>query len=211
MDYRKASHEYWNNTWTEYTTYTVDNWLDDFSDIINTATLPILDLGCGNGNDTAYLRSHGKEVIACDQSEMAIRNVRKQFRGIEAMRLNILDGLPFGDNSFEIVVADLSLHYFTKNDTINVLNELKRILKTDGHLLIRVNSINDTNHGAKLGKELEHHLYEVNGMTKRFFDIEDVKEFFKDFQIEYINEELMTRYTRQKWVYKICLCNKVYN
>lgn len=40
-----------------------------------------------------------------------------------------------------------------------ILNEIRRILVPGGHLLARVNSINDVNHGAGQGTEVEHHLY----------------------------------------------------
>ena len=203
MDYREASHEYWNRIWNRIEDYTTDNWLDDFESIITPATGTILDLGCGDGNDTFYLLSRGKDVIACDQSEIALKNVRKHFRNIETMKFNMLDGIPFADNAFEIVIADLSLHYFTTEDTNNIIQEIKRVLKPEGHILLRVNSINDTNHGAGQGKEIEPHLYENNNMLKRFFDVADICVFFKEFAIEYINEELMHRYEKPKWVFKV--------
>ena len=37
--------------------------------------------------------------------------------GTEAKCFNMLDGLPFADASFSVVIADLCLHYFTEKDT----------------------------------------------------------------------------------------------
>lgn len=111
----------------------------------------------------------------------------------------MLDGMPFDNNSFEPIIADLCLHYFKEKDTFELLNEIRRILTVGGRLIFRVNSVNDVNHGASQGNEIEHHLYETSDKRlKRFFDEKDIKFFFKDFDIEYLNEEIMTRYKLEK-------------
>ena len=98
-----------------------------------------------------------------------------------------------------IIIADLCLHYFKEKDTFELLNEIRRILTVGGRLIFRVNSVNDVNHGAGQGNEIEHHLYETSDKRlKRFFDEKDIKFFFKDFDIEYLNEEIMTRYKLEK-------------
>lgn len=89
-------------------------------------------------------------------------------------------GLPFEDNVADIIISDLSLHYFTEQKTFEILDEIKRVLKPNGLLLFRVNSVKDVNHGAGEGKEIEPHLYETtDGRYKRFFDEEDIKKFFR--------------------------------
>ena len=201
--------EYWNNVHKIYnldnTPY--DNWLELFSDIITQCNTPILDLGCGSGNSIIYLSSLNKDVVALDISNTAIDNIISKFPNVyDTKCIDMLNGLPFDDSSFEIVIADLCLHYFNMQDTLKIIDDIRRVLKDNGHLLVRINSINDINHGAGTGKEIEHHLYELNnGMIKRFFDEEDLKYFFKDYELEYINEEVMTRYKEKKKLYRLCL------
>ena len=90
-----------------------------------------------------------------------------------------------------------------------ILNEIRRILTVGGRLIFRVNSVNDVNHGAGQGNEIEHHLYETSDKRlKRFFDEKDIKFFFKDFDIEYLNEEIMTRYKLEKRLYRVCVRKK---
>ena len=203
---------YWNDLHKNYqlSDIKVDDWLDKFEGIIINCNTPVLDLGCGSGNDTLYLINKNKKVISCDLSSSAIENIKKNFPVIyDAKCFNMLDGMPFSDNSFELIIADLSLHYFKELDTIKILKEIRRILVTGGHLIFRVNSINDVNHGAGRGKIIEHHLYETSdGRLKRFFDEEDLKFFFKDFNIEYLNEEIMTRYKLEKRLYRGCVSKK---
>lgn len=207
--FRQKSLEYWDNVHKEYdrATIKVDDWLEKFDDIIMGTQKPILDLGCGGGNDTLYLISKGKQVISCDQSPSAINNIRKNFPEVyDAKCFNMLDGLPFEDEAFDVVIADLCLHYFLKSDTEKILNDIRRILTPGGHLILRVNSINDVLHGAGQGPEIEHHVFEMEGKTiKRFFNEEDIRSFFKDFTIEYLKEEIMTRYKLEKRLYRVCV------
>lgn len=202
---------FWNNIHTNYDrdTIIVDNWLDEFSSIIDSATSPILDLGCGGGNDTLYLIKKNKKVYAVDQSENAIKNIIKNFPEIvEARTMNMLDGIDYPDNMFSIVIADLSLHYFSDEETKRILLEIKRILTAEGYLLIRVNTMNDVNHGAGEGKEIEHHFYRTeDGMYKRFFDEEDIRRIFSEFKIFFCEEQKMLRYRSEKIVYSIGMKN----
>lgn len=205
--------EYWNNIYNDKKTrdeIIVDNWLDQFDAIISNCNLYILDLGCGSGNDTKYLIDKNKRVIACDQSDKAIKNIVDNFPKVLAAECqNMLEYIDFPDDSFGIIIADLSLHYFKLEDTLRILEDIRRILVPEGFLLIRVNSVNDFNHGAGQGKEIEHHLYVTNdGRYKRFFDEADVKTIFKDFDIIFCEEQEMTRYTDSKMLYTVGLRNR---
>ena len=205
----KNSELYWNNKHVNYDRkkIKVDDWLDKFDSIIAECKSPVLDLGCGCGNDTLYFIEKGKKVIACDQSMNAINNIQKNFLEVlEARCFNMLDGFEFEDDSFEIVCADLCLHYFTEKDTCMILNEIRRILVPGGHLFVRVNSVKDVNHGAGQGIETEHHLYRTeDGMFKRFFDEEDVRRLFSGFDILFCEEQKMLRYHSEKIVFCVCL------
>lgn len=205
----KNSIEYWNNIHKEYNKNQIkfDEWLNDFDEIINNCKTPILDLGCGSGNNTLYLINKNKKVIAADLSSNAITNIIKNFPEIyDTKCFNMLDGFPFKDNSFEVIIADLSLHYFKKQDTEKIVKDLKRILCKNGYLIIRVNSINDVNHGAGQGLEIEKYLFQTeDGRLKRFFDENDIREIFKNFNIIYLTEEIMTRYKLEKRLFRVCM------
>ena len=115
-------------------------------------------------------------------------------------------GLPFEDNFTDLMICDLSLHYFRERTTFEVLEEIKRVLKPDGILLFRVNSVKDVNHGAGEGKEIEPHLYETSdGRYKRFFNQEDIERFFKDWEALFIHEEIMGRYEKEKVLWRCAM------
>ncbi len=129
----------------------------------------------------------------------------------------MLDGFPFESNYTDLIIADLSLHYFKEADTFKILNEIKRVLKPNGHLIFRVNAIEDKNLGStKDTEEIEPHLYLYNNeMLKRFFDEEDIYYFFKNFKIVSLKQDSIMKYnniknqTLQKNMYKVCVKNTV--
>ena len=196
----------WNDIHCNYerNQITYDNWLNSFDEYIITCQTHIIDLGCGCGNDTLYLIEKNKKVIPCDYSKNAIENIKKNFPEVQdAKCFDMAKGLPFEDNFTDIIISDLSLHYFTEQVTFKILNEIKRVLKPNGLLLFRVNSIKDINHGAGKGKEFEPHLYETDdGRYKRFFDEQDIKKFFFFFFSLYLQEENMERYDLEKILWK---------
>lgn len=205
----EKANQKWNNIYNNYERDKIkyDDWLDLFDRAIQNCQTPIIDLGCGSGNDTLYLIERGKKVIPCDYSKNAIQNIKKNFPEVErAYCFDMSRGLPFEDNLTDIIISDLSLHYFTKGKTLEILKEIKRVLKPNGLLIFRVNSVKDVNHGAGQGTEIEHHLYETDdGRYKRFFDEEDIKRFFSDWESLYIHEETMGRYDMEKVLWRCAM------
>ena len=184
-----------------------DDWLEVFQSEIDNCKTPIIDLGCDSGNDTLYLIERGKKVIPCDYSNKAIENIQKNFPEIlRAECFDMTKGLPFEDNFTDIIICDLSLHYFTEETTFKILKEIKRVLKPEGVLLFRVNSVKDINHGAGEGKEIEPHLYVTeDGRYKRFFDRKDIKRFFAEWENIFVHEETMGRYEKEKVLWKCAM------
>ena len=204
--------EYWDKYYKDHADDEIitDNWLDRFGPIIDKSERPIIDLGCGSGNNTLYLLNQGKNVIPCDGSMNAIFNIMNRFPDIkEALCFDMLDSFPIQNNTADLVIADLCLHYFKKEDTIKILKEIKRILVNRGNLLVRINSMNDALHGAGKGIEVERHLYMTpDGRYKRFFDPKDIYDFFKIFDINYVREDTITRYKLAKKAYVVGLKNR---
>ncbi|MDD4719191.1 MAG: class I SAM-dependent methyltransferase [Bacilli bacterium] len=199
----------WNKMHKEYFEGNIkyDNWLDEYIKIINESKKEIIDLGCGVGNNSLYLNKLGKKVIACDFSDEALRIVKNEVPSVKIKGFDMLNEFPFKDNFTDLVIADLSLHYFSYQETIKILHEIKRILTNNGHLLFRVNSLNDINHGSEEGIEIEKHYFEIEDIKKRFFNEKDLIEFFSDWDIIDLQEETMTRYEKDKVLWKGLVCN----
>ena len=198
--------EYWDSVYSKFNREAkYDNWLDSYKHTFKNCTTKILDLGCGAGNDSLYFIEKGYKVLACDYSKEALKTIERNIEGIETKLLDISEPFEFEDNSFELIIADLCLHYFDEKTTIEIMKELKRILKPNGYLLARVNSIGDVNHGAGQGEKIEENYYFVEGYNKRFFTIKDIKKFFSIIGDVQVKEAEMLRYSKPKKLIEICV------
>ena len=186
-----------------------DLWLDKYKDILEKSRdTEIIDLGCGSGNNSIYLSERNYKGISCDYSKEALNIVKKYIRNFEIVEMDLTKKFPFESESAEVIIADLSLHYFDDNTTKSILNEIKRVLKYDGCLIARVNTIKDVNFNAENGKEIEKHFYLTKDGYKRFFDEEDIQEYFGAFKIHSMEETVMNRYGAEKKCFEIVCINK---
>ena len=96
--------------------------------------LDVLDAGCGPGITTAELLADGASVVAADVSPRMLAHARDRV-GTDAalLRLDLGTGLPFADDSFDLVHASLSFTYVRDWDAL--LREVARVLRPGGHLV----------------------------------------------------------------------------
>jgi len=197
----QAGQPYWDHIFAEPqdSKPDYDDWLLKHKGLLEASReIPILDLGCGAGGDTLCLTELGYRVIACDFSDVALSRVKMHIPSAEVRKVNLAELLPFEKNSAQVIVADLSLHYFSWEKTEAIFNELQRVLVPGGHLLCRVNSIQDVHFGAGEGSEIEPRFYEQNGQFKRFFNRDDLIRLLSNWQLEFIQEATMNRYHKPK-------------
>lgn len=190
-----------------------DPWLEKWRSLIceRSAGGYVLELGCGNGRDTIDLLSAGCKVIAAD---ISMRNLMECTELVPQARLLQMDNsepLPFPSASIDVIVASLTLHYFSWDVTMQIASELKRCLKVDGILLARFNSTKDYNYGASSTDEIEPNFYKVRDSTKRFFDEHSVRSFLQGWAIQFLEENMIHRYEKPKSVWEVmavCPCKQ---
>jgi 2-polyprenyl-3-methyl-5-hydroxy-6-metoxy-1,4-benzoquinol methylase len=99
-----------------------------------TAGQRVLDLGCGSGEFTSSLAAAGAQVIGAEVAETAILAAQRLHPDGD-FRLVPFDGeLPFDDDAFELVWASEVIEHVA--DTHLWLNEVRRVLRPGGRLLI---------------------------------------------------------------------------
>lgn len=101
----------------------------------------ILDIGCGSGRHSIHLFNNGfKNISAIDLSRHGINNLRKYCPEIKTGVADATD-LPFGDDSYDIVVMVGIVYEIPESRLHNKLfSEIKRVLKPGGKLLFVNNS-----------------------------------------------------------------------
>lgn len=203
--------EYWNKSIREMESHApkYDGWLDKYENYLNKSkNTTIVELGCGWGNDTAYLLEKGFEVVGCDFSEESIKVMKELYPSVPVTHMDLRDGLPFADESAEVVLGDLCLHYFNHDDTQKILADIKRVLKKGGVLLCRMNSVNDTNYGVGEGERIEENVYDTSSGLKRFFDEQMIAYFFQDWDILHMKEYRIDKFAKPKLLWEVAVAKK---
>lgn len=176
---------YWNNYWQKRKDYGVNDFAKKAYDLIKTKDLKtLLDLGCGNGNDAIYFTSKGLKVTAMDIAENEIEKLKIKHKKIEGVAGKI-EELNFKENSFDIVYAHLSLHYFDDKTTQRIFNKIYEILRKNGLFFIKCKSIKDPLFGQ--GEKIEENVYKKEHI-RHFFTKEYMAEKLKKFKIISLKE-----------------------
>ncbi|MDD4937631.1 MAG: class I SAM-dependent methyltransferase [Candidatus Shapirobacteria bacterium] len=99
----------------------------------NTKFNIVVDIGCGTGNTLRSIASICNKIRGVDISEEAIKKA-KEIGIPENARVFVgnAESLPFSDESVDLVVSNGLQYYLNKNQTINFINEIYRILKPGG-------------------------------------------------------------------------------
>jgi SAM-dependent methyltransferase len=105
----------------------------------------VLDFGCGSGSNLIHLAAAGFECAAVDTSPSAleIAGRRLEERGLGAQLHLMTDRLPYGDASFDAVVAWQVLYYNDADGVTRALGEIERVLRPNGKLLATFIRAND--------------------------------------------------------------------
>jgi ubiquinone/menaquinone biosynthesis C-methylase UbiE len=150
----------------------------------------ILDLGCGRSRDPIFFANNGLVVTALDVSKNRLETLRREVdkKNIKNIKIICQDlrKLKFPDNSFEVIFAHLSVHYFDDKTTTKIFDKLYKMLKKNGLFLVKCKSTNDIMYGK--GKKIEDNLYILKSHIRRFFDKDYMKEKLKKFKILKIRE-----------------------
>lgn len=183
-----------------------DNWIFDYMKYLP-KTGNLLDLGCGVGQYSTYFYSLGYSVSSCDISSKALEILNEKNKNIKTKIQDMNKPLEYKDNEFDIVFANLSIHFLSDENTKNLLSEIKRILKPNGIFIGSVNSTKAYEFIKDHIIKLEDNYYDSNGRTVRLFDDKSFDKYFIDFDKITLTEKESDRFGKQKnkweFVYKV--------
>ena len=96
---------------------------------------PICDMGCGPGQIARYLHSQGAETLGVDLSPRMVEEAQRLNPEIHFHQGDMLS-LPDADNSWGGIAAFYCIIHIPREQIVDALRELKRVLKPGGVLLV---------------------------------------------------------------------------
>lgn len=136
----------------------------------------VLDIGCGYGYGSYYISQSDKvnKVIGLDIVEEEILHAKKNYKGdkCDFICADALD-LPFSDNYFDYIVSFENIEHV--KDYNKYLEEIKRVLKPNGNLLL------STPNNRDLNIRLQKYLKKINEWPLKYQENKwHIKEFYYD-------------------------------
>lgn len=185
-----------------------DLWLQRWLPLIveRAGSGPVLELGCGTGEDSAVLARNGVDLVSLDLSEQAVTAARARLPDVKFLVQDLRDPFPLGAGSASVVVASLSLHYFPWDETLRLMARIRDALNEGGIFLCRLNSTNDHHYGASGYPLIDENNYSVKGETKRFFNRNSIERLFQNGWKMLSLEEMVThKYAMPKSLWEVIL------
>lgn len=148
----------------------------------------VLELGSGAGQDGIWLEEQGFDVVFSDGNTSAFDNIQsKSKKHTRPVDFDITARFPFNDNSFDVVYAQLVLHYFDDETMLRIMNEIKRVLSKNGILALMVNSVEDPEY--KDSSNNESGILIKDKLLKRYFSVNTLKPFVDGFSPIVFNDK----------------------
>lgn len=101
-----------------------------------TKGMKILDVGCGTGTHLELYRKYDCALHGIDMSESMLERARRRLNGAADLRIADARNIPFEDGTFDLVISMLMLHEMDEPIRPRALEEMKRVVKSDGRILL---------------------------------------------------------------------------
>ena len=96
----------------------------------------VLDVGCGTGAALADYADLGCDVIGVDASPAMVSVARDRLGPDIELHDNVTDHIPVPNDSVDLVHIGFVLHSLSRYDAVQLLNEVSRVLKSGGQVVV---------------------------------------------------------------------------
>jgi len=96
----------------------------------------ILDVGCGTGSHLELYQRYKCNLYGIDLSPSMLNVARERLGDAAQMELGDATNMPYEDNKFDLAISMLTLHEMVPKVRSAAVEEIKRVLKPDGRLLL---------------------------------------------------------------------------
>lgn len=199
MDINKDYNPYYEKIGNEYNNVRLDakndreNVIKIIKKYVNSKHAKILDIGCGTGKYGEMMQENGYQVIGLDISETQIMQAKQL---IEAYQGNVIN-MPFENHSFDVCTMIIMIQQLSKEDRRKAFEEVYRVLKTNGVLIIKTCSHEDLQY--RFTAKFFPKTLEID--QARYPDIEELKEELSNFtKIETENTSITIEKSKERYL-----------
>lgn len=152
----------------------------------------LLELGAGNGRDSAFFWQNGCDVTAIDASQVAIDNLNYQYRNERNICFvcdDFVKATSIYCSQFDYIYSRFSLHAIDAKQEDDLFNRVGLALKAEGFFLVEVRSVNDDIYGK--GEKVAEDSYVYDGHFRRFLRLDNLCKKLEEngFEILYAKED----------------------
>lgn len=181
-----------------------------FRNFIRNGKTKVLDLGCGAGRHIFFMANENIDTYGLDISEEGINytsELLNQYNLNANLKVSSVDNIPYDDNYFDGIICYGVLYYCCIEEIQSSIDEIYRTLKPGGKAFIVVRNIKDYRYGN--GLEIEKNTFIIeekdkskcvfneNGMKMHFFNLDEIKDLFKNFSYITVDELIETHENRE--------------
>ena len=152
----------------------------------------VLDLGCGRGRHVLHMAQEGLRVSGLDNAPTAL-NLTKQLLDEERLGANLVladmrQPLPFRNNSFDAVLSTQVIHHALLATVIQTAQEIQRIIRKGGIILISVPARKAIEEDAPKHNEIEPNTFvptsgDEEGLPHHLFTPDEFRGIFPGFEV----------------------------
>lgn len=147
----------------------------------------VLEVGCGNGRSILDVLSKTKNIVGIDHDDRAVADAKNNFSQYPSIKIIKADAtqLPFNKEEFDFVICMTTFANFA-DKKFKVLEEMKRVLKESGKIIISVFSEDALGERMKIYKATGVKIKEIKNGTVIFDESlgDNISEQFTKEQLE---------------------------
>lgn len=168
----------------------------------NFDNIKVLDLGCGNGKNSLYIKEQGDniKVTGLEISDTVIGHARRLTPDGNFIKQSIGNTWAVEDSSFDIILDVTASNSLNEDERRVYLSEIKRVLKPNGYFFLRALCKDGDKNAQTLlktnpGKEKDTYIMPGLGLTERVFSQNDLVANYSHLDdLAYLEKE--THYTK---------------
>jgi SAM-dependent methyltransferase len=152
----------------------------------------ILDLGCGSGRHTVYMRKKGFDVTGMDNAPTGLKLTTEwlQQEGLKADLIlgNMRRPFPFRNDTFDALLSTQVIHHSLHADVIATAREIQRVVCRGGIILVSVPARKEIALGEDDSLEIEPDTFvptrgNEKGLPHHFFTLDEFRAIFPGFEV----------------------------